>query len=189
MTRFVSGSAHLIAAAAVLLLAAAAAAEEAYVVEMSSYVLRSAPRSGAPSVGRVQVGERVFVIDRDAGWAQVEIGDRKGWLPETGVGTNAPAVNSLGPMQERIAGLEARVAESEGEKTALREENSRLGARISELEQTVQHSSGAVAAAKSSVRFREMALGGGLVILGWLAGYGFAAARRSRRGATRYEIG
>lgn len=165
-----------------------ARAEEAFVVEVESYSLREAPRGAAKATGRVKVGEKVFVVGRSAGWAQVEAGDRKGWLAEQGIGAEPPAALRLAPLQERVSGLETSVQELAAERTSLQEENARLSSRVGELEQSLGRAQKEAAAARSSSRIGEVALGGGLVIVGWLAGYGFAAARR-RSGSTRYHIG
>jgi hypothetical protein len=87
-------------------------------------------------------------------------------------------------MQERLAVLETSVTALETEKTALAEENARLAARVGEIEAAYDKSKKEVANVRSAGHFREIALGGGLVIIGWLAG--FAVRRRS--GSGRYQI-
>lgn len=181
----------LAAAAAALLLplsALPARAEEVYVVDVDSYTLREAPRGAAKATGRVKVGEKVFVVGRAEGWVQVETGDRKGWLAAQGVGAEPPASTRLGPLQERVGALETGVQELAAEKTALQEENARFSSRVGELEQSLARSRKEAADARAAGKTGAIALGGGLVILGWLAGYGFAAARR-RGASTRYHLG
>lgn len=190
ITRRLRRGAAALCAVALLTLAGAvlrAGAEEAWVVESEGYTLREAPKPGAKSVGSVKVGERVFVLGRAAGWIQVETGERRGWVTESGIGAEAPASLRLGPLQERVSGLEASVGRLEGERASLQEENRRLGERVAELEDALSRSRREAAEARTSGRLGVMALGGGLVILGWIAGYALAALRR--RGGTRYTIG
>lgn len=169
---------------ALLLLPVVVAAEEAFIVEMEGYTLRSAPKVSGLASGRVKVGTRVLVTGRTSGWVQVEAGDQKGWLSESAVGSELPASVRLGPVQERVAALETNLQTLEAEKKGLQEENARLGSRVGELEQSFARAKKEAVDARATGRFREMALGGGLVILGWLAGY----ALRRRGGSSRYRI-
>jgi hypothetical protein len=165
-----------------------AAAEEAWVVESEGWTLRDAPKLGGKPVGSVRVGEKVFVTGRAPGWVRVETGDRAGWVTESGIGADAPPSLQLEPLRERLAALEAGTSRLEGERAGLQEENARLGARVGELEESLARTRKDATDARASGRTGAVALGGGLVIVGWLAGYAFAALRR-RGGGTRYTIG
>lgn len=167
-----------------LLIPRRVAAEEAYIIEMGGYTLRGAPKVTAAVAGRVKVGDKVFVTGRTSGWVQVETVDQKGWLSESAVGSELPASIRLGPIQERVSGLEVSLRNLEEEKKNLQEENVRLGSRVGELEKSYERARKEVADARASGRFREIALGGGLVIIGWLAGY----ALRRRGGSSRYRM-
>lgn len=163
-------------------------AEEAFIVDIKGYVLRSAPGIAAGVAGRVKVGDKVFVTGRNSGWVQVEIGDQQGWLLESAIGGEPPASIQLGPVQERLAALEAGAQDLENQKQSLQHENIRLGSRITELETQLARAKKEIIDTRSSGRFKELALGGGLVIVGWLAGYALAALSRRRGGSSRYRI-
>jgi uncharacterized protein YgiM (DUF1202 family) len=169
--------------AALLLLPATLVAEDAYIVEMDGFSLRSEPKPGSPTTGRIKIGEKVVVTSRATGWVQVEKGELKGWLSESAVKNEPPASLRLGPMQERLAALESTASDLETEKKGLAEENARLATRVGELETACDKAKKEVAEVRSAGHFREIALGGALVIIGWLAG--FAVRRRS---GGRYQI-
>jgi len=169
--------------------AAPAAPEDAWIVEIDSYTMRAAPKTGSKVVGRARLGEKVRVLGRDDGWAEIETGEGRGWVIDSAVGREAPAVSLVGPLQDRVGGLEASVASLEAERDTLRADNTALEARVGELEEALERARRDAASARGSGRFREMALGGGLVVLGWIAGFAFAALRRRRAAGTRYTIG
>jgi len=174
------------AVASVLVLSSpATSAEEAYIVEMGSYPVRSGPGLSSPVLGRIKVGEKVEVLARSSGWAQIAAPEIKGWVVETGVGAEPPAILAAGPLQERVSALEAGLQGLEEEKRALLEENSRLSGKAADLEKEAGGLRSAAAAAPRRERLWTMGLGGALVILGWVAG--FALSRR-RGSPGRYRI-
>ena len=168
--------------------AAPVMAEEAWVVASEGWTMRAAPKLGAKPVGSVRVGEKVSVTGRAPGWVEVEAGGRKGWVTESGIGADAPESLQLEPLRERVATLAAGASRLESDRAGLQEENLRLDSRVGELEQSLARARKEAVDVRASGRTWAIALGGGLVILGWIGGYAFAALRR-RGGGTRYTIG
>ncbi len=162
-------------------------AEEAWVVESEGWTIREGPKLGSKPLGSVRVGERVSVVGRAPGWVRVQAGDRTGWVTESGIGVEPPASLQLEPLRERLAQLEAGTGGLESERAALQAENLRLGSRVGELEQSLARARKDADEVRTSGRLGVLALGGGLVIVGWIAGFAFASLRR--RSAARYTIG
>lgn len=162
-------------------------AEEVYVVEMTSYALRDAPKSSAKIIGRVRVGQKVAAPAREGGWVLLDTGEHRGWIPESGVGAEEPALARVGPLEERVAALESERATLASESRSLREERGRASSRVAALESELAQVRGDKASSRTMARVTAMALGGALVIVGWIAGWAFASRGRSR-GGTRYRL-
>ena len=56
-------------------------------------------------LGRIKVGEKVDILGRSSGWAQVASPQIKGWVVETGLGAEPPAAVSVAPLREQLSSL------------------------------------------------------------------------------------
>lgn len=170
------------------LFSTAFAAESGYVVGLGSYPLRGNPQFSSPSIGRVRVGERVNIVERGSGWVRIEVGEKTGWVLESIVGRKPPAALQLGPLRARLKDLEVNLGEQLEENEVLREDSARLAERVAVLEKDLKKSQKIVAESRSYQRLWGIALGGGLVIFGWIAGYSLAALSRRRGSKRKYHL-
>jgi len=157
------------------------AAEKAFVAGLQTYPLRDTPQFSAPAATRLPVGTGLTVLERRDGWVSVRAGEDTGWMPDSVVGEKAPAVVRLEPLQERAGAAEARVGKLSRENDGFKERNESLAGRVASLEADLEEARGLASGARRSRRLQGMALGGGLVLFGWVTGYALA----SRSGQAR----
>jgi len=151
------------------------AAERGYVAGLASYPLRDTPQFSAPAATRLPVGMGLTVLERKDGWVSVRAGEKSGWMPDSVVGGEAPAVVQLEPLQERTRAAEARVGKLSRENDGFRERNESLEERVVSLVEDLDEARELASGARGSRRLQGMALGGGLVLFGWVTGYALAS--------------
>ena len=156
-------------------LATPLAAETGFVAGLASYPLRDSPQFSAPAAARLPVGTGLTVLERKDGWVSVRAGKKSGWMPDSVVGGEAPAVVQLEPLQERTRAAEARVGKLSRENDGFRERNESLEERVASLVEDLDEARELASGARSSRRLQGMALGGGLVLFGWVTGYALAS--------------
>ncbi len=165
-----------------------AAAQAAYVTGLQTYPLRDTPQFSSPAVERLSVGEKVTILEEQEGWIRIQSAKGAGWMPESVIGREPPPGLRLGPLQKRNKEIEENLAALAKEKNALQDENGKLGERVRTLEGELEEARSSVSWARALRRFGGMALGGGLVIFGWITGYALAALSRRRGTKPKYRI-
>lgn len=156
-------------------LAALPAAEKGFVSGLASYPLRDTPQFSAPAAARLPVGTALTILERKEGWVSVKAGEKSGWMPNSVIGTKAPPVIQLAPLQERAREAEARLGKLSRENDDFRERNESLAERAASLEAELEETRELTSGARNSRRLQGMALGGGLVLFGWITGYALAS--------------
>jgi uncharacterized protein YgiM (DUF1202 family) len=164
------------------------AAEQGYVDGLSTYPLRDEPQFSAEPTERLPVGQELTILETSEGWVKVRIGNRTGWMSSSVVGKEAPANIRLGPLQNRLRETESSMGKIEGENLKLLEENAELTSRVTSQAEDLEKVLQATSASRNAQKLRLIALGGGLVIFGWLAGYALAATVHRRKSAKKYII-
>lgn len=164
------------------------AAEGGYVVGLSTYPLRDTPQFSSPAVARLPVGEEVTVLEEREGWTLVQTKERSGWMPDSVIGKEIPPALRLGPLQERVKKTERRLNGLVEENKSLQQENATLSEQAGVLEKELEKERSRAAGARNLQRFSGIALGGGLVIFGWITGYALAATSRRRVAKQKYRI-
>jgi len=100
--------------------------EQAWVrSELSVNFRATASPTGAP-VGVAKTGDRVGVYERRGDWARVQVGESTGWLP-------ASFLDSQPPPRERVAQLEAQVADLDAKLATAAQQASEQNARIDQF--------------------------------------------------------
>jgi hypothetical protein len=164
------------------------AAEAGFVAGLASYPLRDSPQFSAPAAARLPVGTGLTILERKDGWVSVRAGEKSGWMPNSVVGGKAPAVVQLEPLQERARAAEARVGKLSRENDGFKERNEGLAERVATLEEELEEVRGLASGTRSSRRLQGMALGGGLVLFGWVTGYALASRSGQSRSKGRLII-
>jgi len=175
---------------ALVLLAAAPAgsADTGYVVGLSTYPIREQPQFSDPAVVRISVGKKVTILEKQTGWFRVRAGERTGWMPESVIGLKAPATVQVGPLRRKAEEMEGNLTRLVRENNTLKDENEKLLARATDLEEGVEMYRKKIAGARNYQRLSAIALGGGFVIFGWVAGFALAvASRKKARGKYRFD--
>lgn len=167
-------------------LAAPLAAERGFIAGLESYPLRDTPQFSAPAAARLPVGTGLTILERKDGWVSVKVGEQSGWMPDSVIGEKAPAVVQLEPLQERAKAAEARVGKLSRENDGFKERNESLAERAVSLEAELEEARELSSGARNSRRLQGMALGGGLVLFGWITGY--ALASRSGRSKSKGKL-
>lgn len=157
------------------------AAATGYVAGLRNFPLRDTPQFSASPIARLPVGTRVSILEEKDGWVRVKTGEGQGWMPESVISEETPAAVQLGPLQARVKETDARFEKISRENGELKEKNSGLETRVAVLEGELEEVEDLVSGARTSRRLQGMALGGGLVLFGWLTGYALA----SRSGQAR----
>ena len=166
----------------------AQSAEQGYVEGLSTYPLREEPQFSAEPAMRLPVGQKLTILEEQQGWVKVRVGDRNGWMPTSVVGKEAPANLRLGPLQERMRELETGIGRLEDENRELKAENDELGKRVSSQAEDLEDVRRATSRARNMEKLKHIALGGGLVIFGWITGYALASAVHKPGGAKKKYI-
>jgi len=156
-------------------------AETGFVFGLATYPLRDTPQFSAIAAVRLHVGTRLVVLERKDGWIRVRAGEETGWMPDSVVRDKAPPAVQLGPLQGRVKEAEARLGKLVRENDDLNGRNDSLAERVTLLEEELEDSRGLASGARSSRRLQGMALGGGLVLFGWVTGYALAARSGQKR--------
>ncbi len=164
------------------------AAEGGYVVGLSTYPLRETPEFSSPAVARLPVGEKVTILEEREGWTLVKAKERSGWMPDSVIGRESPPALKLGPLQERVKKMDSRLSGLVEENKSLQQENVTLSEQAGALEKELEKARSRAAGARNLQRFSGVALGGGLVIFGWITGYALAATSRRRGAKQKYRI-
>lgn len=165
-----------------------AAAETGYVTGLQTYPLRDTPQFSSPAVERLPVGEKVTIVEEREGWIKVQSAKGAGWMPESVIGQEAPPALQLGPLQKRNREIESSLGTLAKEKNALLDENGILVEKVRTLEGEIEEARSSDSWARAFRRFGGMALGGGLVIFGWITGYALAAISRRKGTKPKYRI-
>ncbi len=175
---------------ALLLLAAAPAgsADAGYVVGLSTYPIREAPQFSNPAVARIRVGEKVTILEKQPGWFRIKAGEKTGWMPESVVGPDAPPAVQIGPLRRKAEEMEGNLTRLVRENNTLKDENEKLLSRVTDLGKDVEECRKKVAGARNYQRLSTIALGGGLVIFGWVAGFALASASRRKASKAKYRF-
>jgi hypothetical protein len=159
----------LVYALLLLLPVAAAAAEQGYVEGLSTYPLREEPQFSAEPAMRLPVGQELT-------------------MPVSVVGNEAPANLRHGPLQERMRELETGIGRLENENRELKAENSELGEKVSSQAEDLESVRRATSRSRNMEKLKYIALGGGLVIFGWITGYALASAVHRPGGSKKKYI-
>jgi hypothetical protein len=159
-----------------------AAAEPGFVTGLGTYPLRENPQFSDPPAARLPVGTKLTVLERREGWVRVKVGEKTGWMPVSVIGKEAPPAVQIGPLRQRMKETESRLGKLTEENKVLQGRNESLSARVTLLEEELASSRSVVSRARNSKVFQGVALGGGLVIFGWITGYALAS-RTGRRKA------
>jgi hypothetical protein len=169
--------------------APAVSAETGYVVGLNTYPLREAPQFADPAVARIKVGEKVAILERQTGWFNVRVGEKTGWMPESVVGLDPPPAVQVGPLRRKAEEMEGNLTRLVRENNTLKDENEKLLSRVTDLGEDVEKYRKKVAGARNYQRLSAIALGGGLVIFGWVAGFALASSsrRREKKGKYRFD--
>lgn len=170
------------------LAATAPAAEQGFVEGLSTYPLREEPQFSAEPAMRLPVGQELTILEEQQGWVRVRVGDRAGWMPTSVVGKEAPANLRLGPLQDRMREMESGIAKLERENRDLKEENAGLAESVSTQADDLEKVRRATSSTRNAQKLRLIALGGGLVIFGWITGYALAAAVHRPGSKKKYII-
>jgi hypothetical protein len=168
--------------------APAGSAETGYIVGLNTYPMREAPQFSDPAVARITVGEKVTILEKQSGWFRIRAGEKSGWMPESVVGLEAPAVIQVGPLRRKAEEMEGNLTRLVRENNTLKDENEKLLSRVTALGEDVEGYREKVAGARNYQRLSTIALGGGLVIFGWVAGFALASASRRKAGKTKYRL-
>jgi hypothetical protein len=153
----------------------AEAAEAGFVSGLNTFPLRDTPQFSAAPVARLPVGTRLSILENKDGWVRVRTGEEEGWMPDSVVSGEPPAGIQLGPLKAKAKEAEARFERVSLENSELKEKNSGLEERVAFLEEELEEVEDIVSGARTSRRLQGMALGGGLVLFGWLTGYALAS--------------
>jgi hypothetical protein len=176
--------------ALVLVMAAAPAgsADTGYVVGLNTYPIREAPQFSDPAVARATVGEKITILERQTGWFRIKAGEKTGWMPESVVGTDAPPAVLVGPLRRKAEEMEGNLTRLVRENSSLKNENEALLSQVADLGEGVETYQKKIAGARNYQRLSAIALGGGLVIFGWVAGFALAVASRRKEVKTKYRL-
>lgn len=180
-------SAAFLALALVAAHSSAGAAEEGYISGLGSYPLRDTPQFSAEPASRLETGTKIAILEQQAGWIKVRSGNQTGWMPESVIGRQAPPSVQLGPLKSRVEQMESNLNTLVRENNMLKDENVALNEKVSSLRESLEKSRRSADRTRNLQRTWDIALGGGLVIFGWIAGYALAAASR-RKGSTRKYV-
>jgi hypothetical protein len=150
--------------------------------------LREEPQFSAEPAMRLPVGQELTILEEQQGWVKVRVGDREGWMPVSVVGNEAPANLRLGPLQERMRELETGIGRLENENRELKAENSELGEKVSSQAEDLESVRRATSRSRNMEKLKYIALGGGLVIFGWITGYALASAVHRPGGSKKKYI-
>jgi len=164
------------------------AAETGYVVGLSVYPLRDTPQFSSPAIARLLVGEKVTIVEEESGWIKVRTRKITGWMPESVIGRKSPPSVQLEPLRQRVKELDGSVDRLKEENSTLREDNERLSKRLDSLGSELEGAKSSAISARSYQRFWGVALGGGLVIFGWITGFALASISRRRGTKQKYRI-
>lgn len=164
------------------------AAETGYVVGLSVYPLRDTPQFSSPAVARLPVGEKVTIVEEQSGWIKVRTGKITGWMPESVIGRKSPPSIQLEPLRQRVKELDGTVDRLKEENSTLREDNEGLSKRADSLGSELEGARTTASSARSYQRFWGVALGGGLVIFGWITGFALASISRRRGTKQKYRF-
>jgi hypothetical protein len=159
----------------------AAAAESGFVTGLNTYPLRENPQFSDPPAARLPVGTKLTLLERREGWVHVKAGEKTGWMPNSVIGKEAPPAVRIGPLRERMKETESRLGRLVEENNGLQGRNESLSERVTLLEEELASSRSVVSRARNSKMFQGVALGGGLVIFGWITGYALASRSGRKR--------
>lgn len=178
--------------AAALIPPAHAQDKQQYIDDEITVTIRDAPRNDATYLGTIKSGDRVTVLESlgDASFARVKTSTGKeGWITARYLTDRPAAREALNGVQRDLKTAQTRVAELEGELSAVQgnlaqarpalemaQENDQLRAQITALEQQAQEAERRYDVQKTSRR--TMVTGGSLVgagiflglVLPWLGG-------------------
>jgi len=166
----------------------AAAAEPGFVTGLSTYPLRETPQFSDPPAVRLPVGTKLTVLERQEGWIRVKAGEKTGWMPDSVIGKEAPPALQIGPLRQRMKETENRLGRLVEENKDLQGGNESLSERVTLLEEELASSRSVASRARNSQRFQGVALGGGLVIFGWITGYALASRTGRRKSPGKLVI-
>jgi SH3 domain protein len=157
-----------------LVQAAAAVAEDGWALG-APLELRSGETLGHRVLGSIAPGERLEVLQRNAGWARVRTGTGKeGWVIEDHLNPVAPPLERVGQLEAEAARLRAELAGLEAERERLRttagELEGRDAERTGELDRLLREN----ARLAAGERWTEWLTGAGILA----AGMGFGALLR-----------
>ena len=168
--------------------AAAEAGEKAYIVGLATYPLREEPQFANPAISRLKVGERIEILERIPGWVRIKADGQVGWLLESVVDTRTPAEAELAPLRQRLGTLETGLDKATEENGVLTKENEKLTGEVTVLQRDLDDSRRLLRNSRSYQRLWGVALGGGLVIFGWITGYALAARSRKKSSSGKYTL-
>jgi hypothetical protein len=109
-------------------------------------------------------------------------------MPTSVVGKEAPANLRLGPLQDRMREMTTGLGRLEGENKNLKKENAELAERVSSQAGDLEKVRQATSSTRNAQKLRLIALGGGLVIFGWITGYALASAVHRPGSKKKYII-
>jgi hypothetical protein len=174
----------------VLLTAAvpAGSADTGYVIGLSTYPIREAAQFTEQAVARIAVGKKVTILEKQPGWYKIRTGEQTGWMPNSVIGLDAPPAVQIGPLRRKAEEMESNLTRLVRENSSLKAENEKLLAQVTDLGEGAEDYREKIAGARNYQRLSAIALGGGLVIFGWVAGFALAVASRRRDVKKKYRL-
>ena len=175
--------------------------EELFVTGLRSYPIRENPQFSDPALVRIPVGRRVTLVERKEGWVKIDDGEHSGWILASIVGKKLQRGDR--ETLARLKSLEGELKDSRERFQRLSEKNrllnaekERLAGEIALLEEEGAGAGEGEALPPSgsegnSLREEKVmltAMAGGLLLLGFAAGYIISSFSHHRPSKVRYKI-
>jgi SH3 domain protein len=153
------------------LLPAAAAAEPQWVWGESTFELRTGPGIQYRIVAYVKKDERVDVLTRESGWAQVRnAAEERGWLLERYLQREPPPSVQLERARAELATARAELDSLGREAAELREESARLTERDAQQGEQILRLTEENLDLKAGERWPYLITGASILVAGMLGG-------------------
>ena len=109
-------------------------AETAYVSDTLRVGVRPSPNSHAAPTGVIKTGMRLEVLESSNGYVRIKTDDDlEGWVKDTYIVNNPPAIITLQALQQRQGTLEGKLKTLEENNQVLQEANRVLNQRLDQL--------------------------------------------------------
>jgi len=130
----------------------------------------------------------VSILEKQLGWQRIRAGEQTGWMPDSVISRDAPPAVQIGPLRRKAEEMEGNLTRLVRENSSLKDENEKLLAQVTDLGEGAEDYRKKIAGARNYQRLSAIALGGGLVIFGWVAGFALAVASRRKKGKGKYRF-